>query len=86
MRTPSARSACSVASTWLLFSSSSVSVISSSSRFGRQAGLLQRIHHQRQQIADAELQRRQVDRDADVVGPLRRIHAGAAQHQAAERR
>jgi hypothetical protein len=32
MRTPSERSACSVASTWLLFSSTSVSVISSSSR------------------------------------------------------
>ena len=51
----------------------------------RQAGLLQRIHHQRQQIADAELQRRQIDRDAHVIGPLRRIRAGATQHQAADR-
>ena len=66
------------------FSRSSVSVISSSRRTRRQAGLLQRFRYQRQQIADAELQRRQIDRDMDVVGPLRRIRAGAAQHQAAD--
>jgi hypothetical protein len=51
----------------------------------RQAGLFQRIHHHRQQIADPKLQRRQVDRDANIVRPEGRVHAGAAQHQAAER-
>ena len=51
----------------------------------RQAGLFQRIHHHRQQIAAAKLQRRQIDRDADIIGPVRRVHAGAAQHQPAER-
>ena len=60
-------------------------MISSSSRFGRQARLLQRVHHHGEQIAGAELQRREVDRDADIVRPLRGFAAGAAQHRAAER-
>ncbi len=69
MRTPSARSACSVASTWLLFLQQQGLGDFQFEPLGRQAGLLQRIHHDRQQIAGAELQRRQVDGDADVVGP-----------------
>ena len=51
----------------------------------RQAGMFQRIRHHREQIAAAELERRQVHGDTDVVRPGRGIEAGAAQHQAAQR-
>ena len=51
----------------------------------RQAGHLERVHHHREKIADAELQRRQVDGDAHIIRPLRRVHAGAPQHQPADR-
>ncbi len=51
MRTPSARNACSVASTWSLFSSSSVSVISSSSRRAGRPVCCRIVHHDREQIS-----------------------------------
>ena len=52
---------------------------------GRQAGMFQRVHHRGQEIADPELQRRQIDRDPHRIGPGRSIKAGAAQHLQAER-
>jgi hypothetical protein len=53
--------------------------------FRRQAALLQRIHHDRQQIAGAKLRRRQIDRNANVVEPDRGVPAGAPEHQPADR-
>src|SRR5262249_37242238 len=50
-----------------------------------QAGLFQRIHHHDKQIAGAELQWRQVHRNADRIGPARGLRAGTAQYQPANR-
>ena len=81
---PSARSACSVARTRPDLSSSSVSVISSSSRLGRQAGNLERFRDDGEQVAAAELQRRQVDRHLDRLRPARGVVARLLQHEGAE--
>ena len=51
----------------------------------RQSGMRQRRDHRLDQIAAAELHRRQIDGDLDVRGPFRRLGAGLAQHPFAER-
>ena len=72
-------------STCSLWSSSSVSVISSSSRCGGRPGLLQRRHDDGEQIAGAELERRQVDRDACTLRPVRRRRCRRGAGRGAER-
>ena len=51
-----------------------------------ETGSLQRLLHRLQDIADAELHGRQIDRELDVRRPLDRVAAGPLQHVVAERR
>ena len=53
--------------------------------FGRQAGLRQRLGHGGDEIGILELIGRDVDRDADVAGPARRLLAGGAQYPGTDR-
>ena len=51
----------------------------------REAGRGERAERDLHQVAALELHRRQIDRDADRLGPARGLRAGGAQHPLAER-
>ena len=85
MRMPSARNWCSMASVASRSCSSTVSVISISSRVGCRPEVAERIDDDRHQARAAELRRRDVDGDMQMFRPLRRREAGLADHPFAER-
>ena len=76
MRTPRARNLCNVCSVAGSSRSSTDSVISSSRRSGRRRERDKRVADRAEQVGATELRRRQVHRDADRVGPYRRVLAG----------
>ncbi len=60
-------------------------MISSSSWRGGELGVGERADDGRRQAGLDELDRREVDRDPDILGPFRRFEAGGAQHPFADR-
>ena len=85
MRTPSARSACSVASTCALFSSSSVSVISSSSRRGGRPDCFSASVTTESRLPLRNWSGDRLTATRTSSGQCRGVEAGPAQHQVAER-
>ena len=79
-----ARRSCRMASAASSSRIRTASVISSSSRLAGEAGFGQRRHHLQRQRAAPELNRRDVDGEADVAGPACGFPAGGVQHPFAE--
>ena len=83
-RTPSDLSLANISSVESPSARNTPSVISSSSRSARTPVSLQGVGDHRDDARVVELQRRQVDRDADMVGPLRRFLERRPQHPFAD--
>ena len=82
---PSPRRRCRVAKVASVFCISTDSVISNLQPAGRQAGRCERANHGGQQVFVHHLNRRQVDRDLDLVRPQRSVGTGFAQHPFSQR-